>query len=802
MSTKAIGLPDPLASDEEKLSKDYGLNICAVIESEWFGGGLIAKGCEFMNRRDYVEEKRLFVRGENDTDEDKKHMSRGDYDLNYLNLDWEKVNVPEKFCNIVSNGIQDESYRLDISSFDRYAVMQKQERLIQLKRDMMAKPMLEKAKQLHGIDLTPKGFVPEDDEELMIHLEINERPKIEIAEEIMINYVKRISDWTFIEEQKNRDLVQLGLAVCRVYTDRNNGVVVEYVDPENFGHSFTKKNNFSDAYYFFVVDTITITDLKRESDFDEKILRKIAKSYATRNNAYTELNFMECPFEDLVNIKVDVMRFAFKSTKTIAYKKTMKEGKIIKASKKKSDFEPPAHPDFGKMSKTLDTWYEGNYVIGLQELYGYKECENLVRDEMNRVRPPFIARATNIYKNKLRSFLGNIQPICRQLQREHLKIQQLVAELKPDLIKLDLDQLAELDDGKGPEKKENWKVAMSLLNVKGVVITERIDMGEEGMKDGAGASPVANAQGSALAPLLNTWAFYYNLIRDITGVNPARDGSLSEDALVGVNQLAQLASNTATKHIVDAAVAFNLNVAEVTSSRIHSIFKYKEASHLRKLYETAVGKENVDALEALADRDLHEFGFSAEMLPTKKLLDEFREDLNLALQDGTIDVEDKIEAQAIALRSFKYAREFLKYRRRKRIKQRMQEQMTLAADKSKNDQEAAAAATRNKVEAYSMEKEIDLEYEAKLSQIRLAEKEAMLQIEAPTEQEKFQQEVYLEQVKSMTLLDRDRFKEEAKDLRQDKVATQNSKMIEQRRADTGAIDFENDFNIADLFTND
>lgn len=574
----------------------------------------------------------------------------------------------------------------------------------------------------------------------------------------------------------------------------------EYVDPENYGHSFVKQNNFNDAYYHFVVDTLTINDLKRETRWDDVKLREIAKKYSSRDTTYSDLDFERCPMKDLFALKIDVMRFAYKSAKRMIYKKTVNEkGEVLKVSRRDEKFDPPENLSHLKASKVLDTWYEGNYVVGADEIYNYKECENLVRDEMNRVKAPFVARATNIYKNRLKSFLGDIQPICKQLQRQHLKIQQLVAELKPDLIKLDLDSLAELDAGKGANKKENWKVALSLLNVKGVVITERIDMGEMGMKEGAGASPIASSQGSALAPLLNTWAHYYNLIRDITGVNPARDGSLPADALLGVNQMAQLASNTATQHIVDASTDFNKKISELISSRLHAIFKFDEDGRLRRLYENAVGKHNVDALEALSNRHLHEFGFSVEMVPSQQEMEEFRTDLGIAMKEGTIEVEDKIKAQSIAKGNIKLAYEYLKYRRRKRIKQKINEQMMLDRNKSENDIRSAQAASESKIQAYGIEAQIDLDKEAKLSQIRLAEKQAVIQLEAPGKDTEFRQAVYIEQVKSLSAMNLNQYKEQAKDNRLDRQATHNSKMITQRQENQNPINFENEFDYDALF---
>ena len=798
-TTKNYGMPDPLAPDAEKISPQYGLRVAKVIEQEWFGGGMISQGCEFMNRRQWIIEKRRFIRGEGDSKTEKELISRNEGDLDYNNLDWTQLNLAQTPCNIVANGINDENYRLDIRAVDAISVQLRKTTMDNHRKNMYSKDMLEKANELLGIDLRPKGFVPEDEEELALKMELDEKPDIEIAEEIMIDFVKRTNEWKYIEEEKNKDLVQIGIAVARVFTDKQDGVKVKLVDPENFGHSFVRQNNFSDATYLFEVDTLTINDIKRESNFDDIKLREIAKKYGGVNSFLSNFDYSQCKMDSILDMKIDVMRFAFKSSKTIVYKKVLnKKGELIKVSKRDSNFNPPSEMGL-KASKTLDTWYEGNYIVGSNEIYGYQECENLVRDEMNKVKAPFVARATEIYKNRLKSFLGDIQPVCRELQREHLKLQQLNLELKPDLIEINLDNLAVLEGAKGGSKKENWKTSLNLLNVKGVVFTERIDMGELGVKDGASARPMGNQQGSAITPLLNSWAHYSNQLYKITGITPGNDGMLPQDALVGVSEMQRLAGNTATKHIVDAAVDFNKRVCEVISSRIHSIFNFDDDGRLKKMYENAVGKHNLDALEALADRSLHEFGFTVEMLPTQQQMADFKNDLSIALQEGTIDVEDKIQAENIAKNNIKSAYRYLKYRRRKRIKQRMEEQSIIAQEKSQNDIASAQAAAQSKVQAYGLQKQIDIDAESKLSSIRINEYLEKKKIDAPEKEIEFKQDVYLENMKVQNTLNLAQYKEDAKDIRQDRQATQNSKMIDQRKKDSGPIDFENEFDFDKAF---
>jgi len=788
------GIPDPLTPDHIKKTDAFGLKVAIHIASEWFNGGYLSNssGNQFQDRNKQIQELRAYYRGEQDDKKYKKWFSKNTDDLCMLDhIDFRNINWAEKFCNIVINGIQDDFYRLDIRSVDKLSAMEKRKKFIEHKTNQMSKEFFQNAKDELGIDMTP-DFMPESDEEILLYQEIKERPLIEIGEEINIDFVKKTNGWETIKYELDRDAVILGINVLRCWIDINDGVKIEYIDPEKFGHSYCTKNDFSDVYYYFYVETLTINEIKRESNFTEIKLRDIASKYASQNKIHIDFDY--CDIKDILGMKVDVMRFAYKSSKEIVFKKSYNDNKEAwKVSQRDSSWENKGNPNT-KINKILDTWYEGNYIIGSQEyLYGWRECENLAKDQMNKAMPPFICRATNLYKNKIQSFLSNIIPLLDQLQYQSLKIQHLISELKPDLIQLDQDSLADLtDEGKGENKAAIWQTAISLLNVKGVIITKRTDMGELGVKEGSPARPIPQQQGSALGQLLNVFAMYYNQVREVTGVNPARDGSMNQNSLVGVNQMMLLASNTATKHIVDTATMFDKKVCETISSRIKTIYMFDKTGSLKKLYENAIGTQNVNLLESLKNRHLHEFGFSVEMIPDKEMLMELKQDLSIGMQEQTVDLSEKYQILDLAKTNYKKAYEYMRFIRNRRQKQKMQEQQATMQMQSQSNIESAQAAEQAKSQAYQQKKMIDLEFEKQMAQIRLMELQGKMQIEAPKIQQEFQQDIYLEQIKNLNMSNLTEYKEVAKDERTKLQATQQSKMIDQRKGEKAPIDFKNE----------
>lgn len=781
----AVKFPESTAPFAEKLTNEYGIAIAELIASHWFGnGGRIEAGCNFYNRREYVRRKRLDLIGKGDVSYYKDNFKQGDNDLDFINIDWRNLNWGGKFQWIVINGISDKNYKITAKSTNRLALIEREKQRDYYLKYMKSRAMLEKAMKLQGINLMPNG-IPEDEEELDIKMKTNNRSSIEIGEELMIDYVLNTNNWDFINQRTNIDNVNCGLMVARVWLDKNDGIKVAYTDIENYVHSRVDSNDFSKKYYEGVVETITLSDFIRESGCDFETARKVAKQAGPKPG----INYDTCSYDDIVDQLIHVLRFAYKTAKTIKYAKNTRKNAVIKMSKKDDTYDGK-----NQSSKTLDTWLEGNFVVGTKYIYDYKECENLHDDMMNKCRSPYITVAHGIYDNELTAFSDNIEGPAAQLQKISLKIQQLVNKMKPDPIEIDLDMLAELDFGTGGAKEDLVKNALSIYNTEGVIFKSRVNAGEKGIMDGPAFSSVRVEQGSGLERLINVWGQYYNMIRENTGINPARDGSVQNDTLVGLNQMAQLASNTVTKNIVDNAVMFKKQVCETISSRLHAIFRYKDAAHLRKLYEGVVGKDFLDAVEVMKDRHLHEFGFYLDTVPTQEVIAELKEDLAIGLQNGTIDVQIKSQALELARSNVKLAHEYISYQIKKSIERNHKMKIAEFQEKAKADMASTTTAKKEEAKLVMLEANLEVKKEMAKSRIRIAEKEAMLLLEAPVKEREFREDVFLAKVKAASDLGVKEYLEDRKDERTDKQATQQSKILKQRNSDGQPIDFENEGN--------
>lgn len=793
-SRKQSPYPDPLAPSSEKNDKSYGLKYAKYIEDQWFNGKIIDNGCNFHERREWIRNRRLYAKGMQDQQQYKNIVARQTEDMSFLNLDWRPTNFAGKFVRVVTGGTNEDNYSINVSALDRLAGSDREKFQEELTRNLVSKKLLKDTKDLLGIDLSPHSYIPEDEEDLKMYVDIKHRPKCEIAEEILINYVFKTNNWQNVKSKINEDLTVAGLGIGKVRTDPRNGLQLRYIDPEFFVHSYVRDRDFGDAKYLGDVEATTIGDLHRNGNFTEVELREIAKTYVS-NSMNGIMDYQSAPLSALVEIKVDVLHFTFETTKELVYKKrNTKHGVFY--SQRSDSYDPPKRKDYERSSRPFNTWYEGSVVIGTNFIYDYRECENILTDENDNALPDYIVRAANWYENKPSSFVSEIEPTLDQMHYTLLKLQHLVSEIRPNGAVIDLDMLAEMESLTKGGGKMSQSELLALFQTKGITFSKTANMGEDGMKSNPAVQVLANGVPANLPHLLQILQDQYQRVRDITGINPFRDGSQNERALVGVQQAAIIASNDTTAHIVNASLDITKVFAERISSRLTDIFAKSE---IRKRYERAVGKENMEVVSSLKDRSLHEFGFHIQLKPTMEALDELNVDLSLAMQEGSITVDDKMEAKELAQINIKMAREFLKYVRKKRMKELREDEMLRAQAKSRSDAEAAQMAEMAKVQSAQQLAQVNIwEYQQK-ARIDVMVKQQETNINFPIEQMKMNTELTKEQIRSGSTDSKTKFVEEQKLKRQNKNNTDHSKMIEQRNAKTGSIDFEgNEFSFKEM----
>ena len=779
--------PNQMASDEEKSSEKYGLKVAKSIEGEWFR----RKGntCRFYDQWGEYHRLRLYARGEQPVQKYKDELSING-DMSMLNLDWSPIPIIPKFVDVVVNGMNDRLYKVKAESQD---VMSAEKRNVfqdMIERDMVAKDFLNLTKQEFGIDafnINPQEL-PEDDQELALYMQINYKPGIEIAEEVAIDTIFKMSNYPELRKLYDYDVTTIGVGVLKHEFLINDGVNIEYVDPANWIHSYTEKDDFSDCYYFGEVKQVHYTELlKINPNLTDEQLTEIKNSSSAWNNYFPIIrNYQEGAFLDEV---VTLMYFNYKTTKKFVWKKKILENGGERVIRKGDTFNPPTGDGipFEVIEAPKEVWYDGILVGGSNILLKWEMMHNMVRPKSasQNAMPSYVAHAPRMYKGSIESLVRRMVPFADQIQLTHLKLQQVMSRIVPDGVFKDADGLNEIDLGNGAAY--NPEDALKLYFQTGSVI------GRSYTQDGEfnnARIPIqelnSNSGQSKMSALISNYNHYLNMIRDVTGINEVRDGSTpNPDALVGVQKLAALSSNTATRHILESGLNVTKRMAECISLRIADILEYAD---FREEFAMQVGKYNVAILDDVKDLYIHDFGIFIELAPDEEQRLMLESNINIALQQQTIDLEDAIDIRG--MNNIKLANEMLKVKRKKRMQMQQQQKQQEMQMQTQSNMQTQQAAAQQKAQI------IQLEAQAK-SQVKQAE--AMYDIEkmnAEVEAKKFlmdlefQYNMKLKGIEVEGLMQREGEKEKAKDNRIDIQASRQSDLINQRKNNLPPMDFE------------
>jgi len=778
--------PSQVVSDAEKISYEYGLKVAQAIEGEWFDE--TNSQSRYTNGKNNFHNLRLYARGEQSIQKYKDELSING-DLSYLNLDWKPVPIISKFVDIVVNGIAERTYDIKAFSQDPYGVSKRTEYMNSIMEDMRTKELKDFVKENFGMDLfkNPPSTLPETQEELDLHMQLNYKQAVEIAEEQALNVLFEGNKYELTKKRFYHDLTVLGIGAVKTSFNTSEGVTIDYVDPANLVYSHTDSPYFEDIYYVGEIKTIPINELiKQFPHLTTEDLEEMQKSSSVSkkyNKRYKD--------GELDKNKVDVLYFNYKTYMNEVYKLKESATGAEKAIEKDDSFNPNENENFSKESRKMETLYEGALVIGTKKLLKWEMSKNMMRpkSDFTKVKMNYAICAPRMYEGRIDSLVKRITGFADMIQLTHLKLQQVMARMTPDGVYLDADGLAEIDLGNGTNY--NPQEALNMFFQTGSVI------GRSYTSDGdmnAGKIPIqeitSGAGGGKLQALIGNYNYYLQMIRDVTGLNEARDAANPDPkSLVGVQKMAAANSNTATRHILQGGLFLTSEVAECLSLRISDIIEY---SPTKDAFVQAIGAHNVATLTEMSDLHLYDFGIFIELTPDEEERAMLENNIQVALGQQNIELEDAIDLREI--KNIKLANQLLKIRRKKKMDrdQKMQQENMQAQAQANIQQQQASAELEMQKQQQVAQTAISIEEAKSRFEIEKLNQEA--QIKRQLMEQEFQYNMQLKGVESNQRSQGEKEKEDRKDERTKIQATQQSEMIEQRKGSTGPKNFESSGN--------
>ena len=773
--------PSQVVSDAEKASWEYGSQVAMAIEYEWFRSGRV-NGNRYLTNWNNFNTLRLYARGEQPIQKYKDELSING-DLSYLNLDWKPVPILSKFVDIVVNGISQKAYEIKAYAQDPSSVKKRTSYASKMYEDMLAKEYIENIKNTLGIDLyqTPNpDVIPETEEELELHMQLGYKQAIEIAEEEAISSVMAQNKYNLVRRRLNMDLAVCGIAACKTNFNTSNGITVDYVDPAYMVYSYTEDPNFEDIYYVGEIKSITIPELKKEfPDISEEELKRIQampgnRQYVTGWGGYDENT-------------VQVLYFDYKTYHNQVFKIKQTDQGLMKAIEKPDTFNPPESDMFERVSRSIEVLYSGAKVLGTDTLLKWELAENMSRPyaDTTKVEMNYSICAPRMYKGRIDSLVSKCIGFADMIQITHLKLQQVLSRMVPDGVYLDMDGLAEVDLGNGTNY--NPAEALNMYFQTGSIVGRSLTQDGEMNR---GKVPIQELQsssgGAKIQSLITTYQYYLQMIRDVTGLNEARDGSLPDrNTLVGLQKLAANASNTATRHINQSSLYITLRIAENIALKIADALEFPLTAESLK---NSISAFNVETLRQVEDLNLHDFGIFLELEPDEEEQAKLEANIQVALQAGNIDLDDAIDLRQI--KNIKLANQMLKIKRKKKQKEDM-----LAQQSNIQAQAAAQAETAEKTAMAEVQKQeaisgSKVQYEQARTEMEIKKMEVQAQLDQQKMQMQHQFDMQLKQMETQVQTQKETEKENRKDKRIKMEGTQQSEMISQRKNDGLPINFE------------
>ena len=578
------------------------------------------------------------------------------------------------------------------------------------------------------------------------------------------------------------DLVVLGISCVKTDFNLANGVTVDYVDPANLVYSYTEDPNFEDIYYVGEVKSVSLQEVKKQfpylSDAElEEIQKYPGDSNYTRNYWGQDDNYNN----------VQVLYFEYKTYNNQVFKIKETDQGLLKALEKPGDFNPPENDNFERVHRAIEVLYSGAKILGHEKMLKWQLSENMTRpySDQTKVQMNYSISAPRMYKGRIESLVSKCIGFADMIQLTHLKIQQVLARMVPDGVFVDVDGLAEVDLGNGTNY--NPQEALNMYFQTGSIV------GRSKTVDGdmnPGRVPIQELQTSSgmskIQALTQTYQYYLQMIRDVTGLNEARDGSQPDkNALVGLQKLAAAASNTATKHILQSLMYLTIRTAENISLRVSDMLNFPLT---KNALMSSINQFNVATLDEIDKLNMHEFGIFIDLEPDEEEKQKLEQNIQVALQTGQIGLEDAIDIREIS--NIKLANQYLKYRQKVKAEEAQQAQMANIQAQAQANAQTAEQTALVETQKQQVLTEQKMQLEQAKSQFEIQKMEMEAKIKKQLMEQEFSYNIQLAKSRVDAETTREKEIENRKDERARIIGTQQSEMISQRQNDELPKNFE------------
>ncbi len=701
-----------LSSFKSKRDTKEGLKISKFLEKAYNSG-------YFSKRNRKFEKNRMFARGRQPMSEFLDLLNVDGKEA-FVNLDMKAPAIAPKFIQVMIGGFMKRDEKIRVSAVDPISTDRKKYEREEAEFRMNFGGEVKEVEEMAGVKLMPdNAYTPEDYEEL--ELFFNE---FQIPEEIMfekgISSVFDTNGWPVIKRKLLEDVIETGVACTKVSVNKTGKITTRRVIPENLIYSYSDYDDFRDMSFIGEVLSMKILDIRNNyPNIDEEQIYKIAQKSKNYNSSVKwddkyRYN-IDRPYDDWT---VDVLDFEIKSIDSMIYQARInKFGNLIV---ERRDKEPQRVGDNKEIiRKDMQVIYKGVYILASDIMLEWGLAKNMIKPSMAKeIADVYFSYSVFMHENldlQNMAIPERMETSIRQMTLAHLKIQQLVAKLRPSGLIIDIDSLSDINLGQG--KNITPLEIQKIYDQTGNIYYRRKTEDGEGMNGTPIQEAPNNASIGQIQELITVYNHYLDRLRDEIGVNEYREGaSVNPKMGLGVQQAQIAASNNATDFIYDSY----LNVYTQTAFKI-ALLLYDSVLYGGQAYREYLSSNDVEGkifdvlIEALPDDN--EKQFLNQMVQT-------------AISANAIDFEDAFKVRNI--KNYKLAEMYLSKAKKRKVKEEMQKAQQNSEMNAQSQQQSIAA----KAQA-----------DAQLEQVQAQNKIAIVQAEM-----KFKQDIMTQEFVQTALL--------------------------------------------------
>jgi hypothetical protein len=678
----------------KKLEKTYGLQLAKSLQ-----GNVVASGDSFFQKR-YASWKvwRDFGRGTIDM---KEFMDMMNIQGNkaYMNIDFRSPKIAPKFIEVMMGGFMSFSERPIVTAIDDISLDKKEKEKLDAKYRMVNKDQIAQMEQMAGVQLEDKNaFTPEDEDELTLYFDLEFRLPEEILFETLLTKILDDNQYPVLKRKLLKDIIEVNFGVTKLYRDANGNIRIRRCEPEYVVYNlFTTDNGMDELAYIGEYVSMKIIDIRRRyPNLSEETLFTLAqKSSKDPKNIKTQMwseqyRWMESkPYDDY-----SVLVFDFEVRNTDKNFHVVKKDRFNNPNLKSKKAKPEIKSDKAELvTQEKQNIYHGVWVVDTEIMLEWGLSDFTIRpyQSVNEAMFSYSVICPNNDGSLVPSIVDRMTNAIRQMVLIRLKIQQLIAQVRPDEFSINISALRDLDIGLAN--------TISPLEVKKIFDqTGALFYEEDGTDpDKPNRPPITPMPPSGFAnklqALRNEYMAELENLRAETGINEFRDGTNNKARMgVQVMQTQLQSSNNATAFIYEAFK----QLMNDTSNKV-CMMKWDDVVLKAKEYKDYAGYQ-MSVLDMT-------FQVSCDMLPTDEDRAKLEQLITTALSAQQLDFEQAFRVRQIAARNYKLAELYLGKMTKKNRKEAMEDAQRNAEINAKTQVDSAKAKAEGDAQLITLEQQ-------------------------------------------------------------------------------------------------